>query len=59
MIAYVNVTYTAYEPGTGNVMTEGIMPIPGSNCWVVENTVRAIFSSLEVIIRNSTLVLDN
>lgn len=57
MSNYVNVTYTAYEPGTGNVMAEGTMPIPGSNCWVAENTVRAMFSSLEVIIRSSTPVI--
>ena len=55
MITYINVTYTAYEPGTGNVMAEGTMPIQGSNYWVAENTVRAMFSSLEVIIRSSTL----
>ncbi len=54
---YVNVTYTAYEPGTGNIMAEGTMPIQGSSCWIAENTVRAMFSSLEVCIRGSTLVI--
>ena len=57
MTNHVNVTYTAYEPGTGNVMAEGTIPIPGTNCSVAENTVRAMFSSLEVVIRSSTPVI--
>jgi hypothetical protein len=58
MTNHVNVTYTAYEKGTSNVMSEGTIPVPGgTNCWVAENTVRAMFNGLEVIIRSSTPVI--
>lgn len=57
MNIHVDVTYTAYEPGTGNVMAEGTIPIPGSDCWLAESTVRAMFSSLEVIIRGSRIIV--
>ena len=56
MTAHVNVTYTAYEQGTSLVMAEGTIPIQGSNAFVAENTVRAMFNGLEVCIRSSTVV---
>jgi hypothetical protein len=56
MTAYVNVTYTAYEKGTSLVMAEGTIPVQGSNAFVAENTVRAMFNGLEVCIRGSTVV---
>ena len=52
-MAYV--TYTAYEPGTSNVLSEGTLTVPTTNCWVAEQTVKAMFSSLEVCIRHSHL----
>jgi hypothetical protein len=54
----VDVTYTAYERGTSNVISEGTVPIPGSNCWVAEETIKAMFNGLEVVIRTSRVVND-
>jgi hypothetical protein len=53
MITHVNVTYTAYEKGTSNIVAEGTIPVQGSNAYQAENTVRAMFSGLEVCIRSS------
>jgi hypothetical protein len=46
-----NVTYTAYEKGTSNVVSEGTMPINTSSAYLAEETVKAMFSSTEIIIR--------
>ena len=46
-----NVTYTAYRPGSGEVISEGVMPIQTSSAYLAEQTVKAMFSNLEVIIR--------
>jgi len=56
MITHVNVTYTAYEKGSSIVMSEGTIPVQGSNAWVAENTVKAMFSGLDVVIRGSNFV---
>ena len=56
MITHVNVTYTAYEKGSSIVMAEGTIPVAGSNAWVAENTVKAMFSGLDVVIRGSNFV---
>jgi hypothetical protein len=45
------VTYTAYEKGTSNVLSEGTMPVNVSSFWEAEQTVKAMFNGLEVIIR--------
>jgi hypothetical protein len=58
MASHVDVTYTAYERGTSNVISEGTVPIPGSNCWVAEETIKAMFNGLEVVIRTSRVVND-
>jgi hypothetical protein len=55
MAVRVEVQFTAYEPGTGNIIAEGTDTIPGStNCWQAEQTVKAKFYGLEVCIRSST-----
>jgi hypothetical protein len=46
-----NVTYTAYEKGTSNVVSEGTMPINTSSAYLAEETVKAMFNGTEVIIR--------
>ena len=58
MASHVDVTYTAYERGTSNVISEGTVPIPGSNCWTAEETIKAMFNGLEVVIRTSRVVND-
>jgi hypothetical protein len=45
------VTYTAYEKGSCMVVSEGVMEISTESSWQAEQTVKAIFSGLEVIIR--------
>jgi hypothetical protein len=55
MSVRVEVQFTVYEPGTGNIRAEGTDTIPGStNCWLAEQTVRAKYNGLEVCIRSST-----
>lgn len=54
----VEVTYTAYERGTSNVISEGTVPIPGSNCWTAEETIKAMFTGLDVVIRTSRVAND-
>ena len=50
MRAY-KVTYTAYEKGSCMVVSEGIMEINTQTSWQAEQTVKAMFSGLDVIIR--------
>lgn len=50
MKAY-KVTYTAYEKGSCMVVSEGIMEINTQTSWQAEQTVKAMFSGLDVIIR--------
>jgi len=45
------VTYTAYEKGSCMVASEGVMEINTSTSWQAEQTVKAMFSGLDVIIR--------
>ena len=45
------VTYTAYEKGSCMVASEGVMEITTSTSWQAEQTVKAMFSGLDVIIR--------
>jgi len=46
------VVYTAYEKGTPNVVSEGTIPIDTTSSWLAGETVKAMFSGLEVIIRS-------
>ena len=50
-MAVYNVTYTAYEKGTSNVVSEGTMPINTSSAYMAEETVKAMFNGTEVIVR--------
>ena len=47
------VTYTAYEKGSCMVVSEGIMEVNTQTSWQAEQTVKAIFKGLEVVIRYS------
>ena len=47
------VTYTAYEKGSCMVASEGVMEISTESSWQAEQTVKAIFKGLEVVIRYS------
>ena len=44
-------TYTAYEKGSCMVGSEGIMEVNTESSWQAEQTVKAIFKGLEVVIR--------
>jgi hypothetical protein len=46
-----NVTYTAYRPGSSEVISEGTMPLNVDSSYQAEQTVKAMFSNLEVIVR--------
>jgi len=46
-----NVTYTAYTKGGNEVVSEGTMPVNAESAYVAEQTVKAIFNGLDVIIR--------
>ena len=45
------VTYTAYEKGSCMVVSDGVMEVNTESSWQAEQTVKAMFSGLEVIIR--------
>ena len=45
------VTYTAYEKGSSTVVSEGTMTINAESAYMAEQTLKAIFAGLEVIIR--------
>ena len=45
------VTYTAYEKGSCMVASEGVMETNTQTSWQAEQTVKAIFKGLEVVIR--------
>lgn len=45
------VTYTAYTPGTTEVVSEGTMPVNTTSFYLAEQTVKTMFSTAEVIIR--------
>jgi hypothetical protein len=50
MRAY-KVTYTAYEKGSCMVASEGVIEVNTESSWQAEQTVKAIFKGLEVVIR--------
>lgn len=50
-MAIYNVTYTAYEKGSSMVVSEGTMPINTSSAYLAEQTVKAMFSNTDIIIR--------
>jgi hypothetical protein len=45
------VTYTAYEKGSCMVASEGVIEVNTESSWQAEQTVKAIFNGLEVVIR--------
>jgi hypothetical protein len=45
------VTYTAYRPGSTEVVSEGTMPIHTTSFYLAEETVKAMFTGSEVVIR--------
>jgi len=49
-----NVTYTAYEKGSSNIVSEGTMPINTETAYLAEQTVKAMFNGTEIIIRYTT-----
>jgi hypothetical protein len=51
-----NVTYTAYGPGSGEVISEGVMPIQTTSAYMTEQALKAIFNGSEVIIRYTNRV---
>lgn len=49
------VTYTAYEKGSCMVISEGVMEINTSSAYLAEQSVKAIFFGLDVIVRYTNL----
>ena len=45
------VTYSAYEKDSSTVASEGTMAINAESAYMAEQTLKAIFAGLEVIIR--------
>ena len=45
------VSYSAYEKGSSTVASEGTMAINAESAYMAEQTLKAIFAGLEVIIR--------
>ena len=45
------VSYSAYEKGSSTVASEGAMTINAESAYMAEQTLKAIFAGLEVIIR--------
>ena len=45
------VTYSAYAKGSSTVASEGAMTINAESAYMAEQTLKAIFAGLEVIIR--------
>ena len=45
------ITYTAYEMGSCMVASEGVIEVNTESSWQAEQTVKAIFKGLEVVIR--------
>jgi len=45
------VTYTAYEKNSCMVVSEGTMDINTSTAYQAEQTVKAIFNGLDIVIR--------
>ena len=43
-MAIYNVTYTVYEKGSNNVVSEGTMPINTSSAYLAEQTVKSMFN---------------
>ena len=50
-MAKYKVTYTAYKKGSCMVASEGVIELDTTSSWQAEQTVKAMFSGLEVIIR--------
>ena len=53
-MAIYNVTYTVYEKGSNNVVSEGTMPINTSSSYLAEQTVKSMFNGADVVIRYTT-----
>ena len=45
------VVYTAFEKGSSTVASEGTMTINAESAYMAEQTLKAIFAGLDVIIR--------
>jgi hypothetical protein len=45
------VTYTVYERGSSNVLSEGTIPIQAMNALMAENTVKLMFQGGDTVIR--------
>ena len=45
------VSYSAYEKGSSTVASEGTMAINAESAYMAEQTLKAIFNGLEVLIR--------
>ena len=50
-MAIFNVTYSAYERGSNNIVSEGTMPVNTETAYMAEQTVKAMFNGTEVVIR--------
>lgn len=46
------VTYTVYERGSSNVLSEGTIPVQAMNALMAENTVKLMFQGGDTVIRS-------
>jgi len=51
------VTYTAHEKGSCMVASEGVIEVNTESSWQAEQTVKAVFNGLNVIIKYTTYVV--
>ena len=49
-----NVNYTVYRPNSGEVLSEGTIPVNTSTSYQAEQTVKAMFGINDVMIRYVT-----
>jgi hypothetical protein len=49
----IYVTFTAYRPNSSEIITEGRVPIQASNAYQAIETVKAMYPTLEVVIRGT------
>ena len=52
----VLVTYTAYQPGSSAIVTEGVMPVQTQSSINAAEAVRAMYPGLDVVIRSTNTV---
>jgi len=53
-MSVVYVSFTAYRPGTTEIITEGRIPVQSISSVTAQEVVRAMYPGLDVVIRSTT-----